>query len=148
MNAAMKLGLPSALLLIAGGLLAYAPTASAQQATQLKTVNGRCLQERSDLIIFANGCLATGLQLWHQVQVGTKYQLRNAVTGRCIAILPQGLPYAVTCSSGSTIQLFTRVNVTSSSARFGINGQYLQGTTTSQVIIRPLSTNRLQVWEY
>lgn len=145
MNTVMKLGLSSVLLLIAGGLLAYTPTASAQ-ATQMKTVNGRCLYQNSDLSVIATSCLGSALHLWHQVKVSSSYELRNAATGHCITITPQGL-YAVTCS-GVSRQRFTRVNVTNRSARFHISGQYLQGTTTTQVIIRPLSTSRLQVWEY
>lgn len=89
MNATIRLGLTSVLLMVAGGLSAYAPAAFAQTSLIRNVgIPGRCLAVRDlDNYVRNVACNASdSRQIWTQVPLaGGYFALRNAATGRCVA---------------------------------------------------------------
>lgn len=89
MNASVKLALSSVLLLVAGGLSAYAPTASAQVvSSQIKNVfaGGNCLTASGSPSLSIQPCSSVNaLQKWDRVTVAAGViVIRNNATGRCL----------------------------------------------------------------
>jgi hypothetical protein len=89
MNATIRLGLTSVLLMLAGGLTAYAPAAFAQTSLIRNVgIPGRCLAVRDiDIYVRNESCRAGDPRhMWTQVALpGGFIALRNAATGRCVA---------------------------------------------------------------
>jgi hypothetical protein len=89
MNATIRLGLTSVLLMLAGGLTAYAPAAFAQTSLIRNVgIPGRCLAVRDlDNYVRNVSCNASdSKQIWTQVPVASGvFLIRNAATGRCVA---------------------------------------------------------------
>lgn len=89
MNANMKLAVSSVLLLVAGGLSAYAPEASAQTvSSQIKNVfaGGNCLTASASTSLSIQACSSlNAFQKWDRVPVATGLiVIRNNATGRCL----------------------------------------------------------------
>jgi hypothetical protein len=101
MNATIRLGLTSVLLMVAGGLSAYAPAAFAQTSMIVNTsLVGRCLAVRDiDIYVRNESCRAGDARhMWTQVALpGGFVALRNVATGRCVASAgyPGGLQHRV-----------------------------------------------------
>lgn len=168
MNATIKLGMSSVLLMLAGGLAAYAPTASAQvEPVQLKsTGNGRCLAvipnpSAVNLLVAAQPCAAASAQQrWAQELIpGTAFfRIRNIGTSpaRCLDI-NAGTVFASPCNNAIAGQRWARQITAggSISARFrsASNGRYLDNTSagvvygnTNLVLSGPGAA--LQIWAY
>ncbi len=153
MNATMKLALSSVLLMLAGGLAAYAPAASAQATTLKNTGNGRCLAT-----IVTSGAAVTQVcsgaainpQLWTQTNTGSGFLIRNTFTGRCLDSNVAGNVFTSTCNSTIASQRWLRLNIGPTTARFrsSASGLFLQSTPTGAVLSGPGSTSSLQIWAY
>lgn len=151
MNAAMKLGLSSALLLITGGLLAYAPTASAQVGPLKNSGNGRCLTATATGAAITQPCNGSSIQAWAQTNTGSGFLLRNVATGRCLSSSSgSSSVITATCNAGVASQRWLRLNISATTTRYrsAATGLFLEGTFSSPVITSAPSSNPLQIWAY
>jgi hypothetical protein len=168
MNATIKLGVSSVLLMLGGGLAAYAPTASAQVAPgQLRsTGNGRCLAvipnpSAVNLQVATQPCNAlSAQQRWAQELIpGTSvFRIRNIGTSpaRCLDI-NAGTIFASPCNTAVAGQRWVRQITTGGliSARFRSvsNGRYLDNTSAGVVygntnLVPSGLGAALQIWAY
>lgn len=152
MNASIKLGLSTVALLVAGGLAAYAPTASAQIAPLKNTgfVNG-CLTLSSTGAPVVQPCNGSSAQVWSQVPVGGLFQLRNPAKNACILVRTPTSIVTAPCDNTVAAQRFIRKNISATSYRFestAFLGGHLQSTSTgSALVLAGFSTNPLQIWK-
>ncbi len=100
MNATMRLGLSSVLLLLlAGGLAAYAPAASAQVAPLKNTGTGDCLAVNTITgVAITQVCGTSGVQIWAQVNTGSGFLIKNIVNGNCLTNTVTGTITTTPCS--------------------------------------------------
>lgn len=125
MNASMKLALSSVLLLVAGGLSAYAPTASAQTvSSQIKNVfaGGNCLTASGSPSLSIQACSSlNAFQKWDRVTVAAgQIVIRNNATGRCLeSTTASPAVFAQPCNLASNAQRWSLATT----AQFP--GQYL-----------------------
>lgn len=155
MNATIRLGLSSVLLMCAGGLAAYAPAASAQVAPLIKnTGNGRCLAAT-----VASGAAVTQIcsgaainpQLWTQINIAPGvFLLRNNGTGKCLDNNAAGGVFTSGCNSAIATQRWQRQNASATTARYRSigTGLFLTSTGPGAVFSGPFSANPLQIWAY
>jgi hypothetical protein len=150
MNATMKLGLSSVLLILAGGLAAYAPAASAQVAPLKNAGNGRCLAVSTTGDALTQPCGTSSSQIWAQTNTGSGFLIRNTFTGRCLDNNGAGNVFTSTCNSAIASQRWLRVNVGPTAARFRsvATGRYLDSTGPGAVFSGPGSASSLQIWAY
>ena len=152
MNATMRLGLSSVLLLLAGGLAAYAPAASAQVAPLKNTGNGRCLAVSTTTnVANTQVCGTSGLEIWAQVNTGSGFLIKNVVTGNCLNNTVTGTITTTPCSPAIANQRWLRQNVGPTTARYKsvVTGLFLSGPIGGvPVLTSPASASPLQIWSY
>lgn len=161
MSTMMKFGLPTVLLLVAGGLTGYAPAASAQvQGKPLQnTGNNLCLAATTiaDLAV-TQGCLP--LQTWARLQIvgTTEYLLRNINNGLCLAA-SSGTNALTTevCSSIGGRQRWKVINTspivpTLAHYKSVFSGGFLTSNGVGPVFTAPAAVSpqaqKLQIWAY
>lgn len=150
MNASMKLGLSTVALLVAGGLAAYAPDASAQVGPLKNTGNSRCLTVTSTGAAITQPCNGSGIQAWSQGSTAAGYLLKNVATGRCLDRNAAGTVFTSACNSGVRSQLWIRLNTAATTARFrsSVDGLMLNSTAAGAINLVPGAANPLQIWAY
>ena len=151
MNATMRLGLSSVLLLLVGGLAAYAPAASAQVAPLKNTGTGDCLAVNTITgVAITQVCGTSGLQTWAQVNTGSGFLIKNVVTGNCLNNTVTGTIITTPCSPAIANQRWLRQNVGPTTARYKslVTGLFLSSTIAGAVLSSPASTSPLQIWSY
>lgn len=151
MNATMRLGLLSVLLLLAGGLAAYAPAASAQVAPIKNTGTGDCLAVNAITgVAITQGCGTSGLQIWAQVNTGFGFLIKNVATGNCLNNTVTGTIITAPCNPAIANQRWLRQNVGPTTARYKsvVTGLFLSSTILGAVVTGPASTSPMQVWSY
>jgi hypothetical protein len=153
MNATIRLGLSSVLLMLAGGLAAYAPAASAQTTTLKNTGNGRCLAENvvpATAVTQVCSGAAINPQVWSQINTGSGFLIRNTFTGRCLDNNPAGSVFTSPCNSTVRSQLWRRLNTSVTTARFISIGttRYLESTAAGAVFSNPAPGGSLQIWAF
>ena len=151
MNATMRLGLSSVLLLLAAGLAAYAPAASAQVAPLKNTGTGDCLAVNTTTsVAITQVCGTSGLQIWAQVNTGSGFLIKNVVTGNCLNNTVTGTIITTPCSPAIANQRWLRQNVGPTTARYKsvATGLFLSSTSAGVVSSSAVSTSPLQVWSY
>ena len=156
----MKLGLPTVLLLVAGGLTSYAPAASAQvQGKPLKNVgNDLCLAATTFAdVAITKECLP--LQTWSRLQIqgSSDYVLKNVNYGRCLTSSDTGIVTMQLCN-GSNKQRWKMLNTTPVPAlaryRSVFNGDLLTSNgvgpvfTAAPAPATAPSAQKLQTWVY
>jgi len=147
----MRLGLSSVLLLLAGGLAAYAPTASAQVAPLKNTGNSRCLAVNTTTgVAITQVCGTSGVQIWAQVNTGSGFLIKNVVTGNCLNNTATGTIITTPCSPAIANQRWLRQNVGPATARYKsvATGLFLSSTTAGVVSTSAASASPLQIWSY
>jgi hypothetical protein len=153
MNAAIKVGLSSVLLMLAGGLAVYAPAASAQTTTLKNTGNGRCLAENVPLATTVTQvCSGPSInpQVWNQINTGSGFLIRNTFTGRCLDNNTAGGVFTSPCNASIRSQLWRRLNTSVTTARFvsvGTN-RYLESTPAGTVFSNLAPGGALQIWAF
>ncbi|MES2672185.1 MAG: ricin-type beta-trefoil lectin domain protein [Pseudomonadota bacterium] len=149
MNATMKLGVSSVLLMLAGGLATYAPTASAQVAPLKNTGNSRCMAVNASGGAITQACNGSTIQRWTQTNTGSGFLIRNAATGLCLNS-NAGSVFTSACNSGNPSQRWLRLNVSATSARYrsSATGLFVGSTSTGAVVVGPGSASPLQIWAY
>lgn len=149
MNATMKLGVSSVLLMLAGGLATYAPTASAQVAPLKNTGNGRCLAVNASGGAITQACNGSAVQRWTQTNTGSGFLIRNGATGLCLNS-SAGSVFTSACNSGNPSQRWVRLNISAASARYrsSATGLFVGSTSTGAVVAGPGSASPLQIWAY
>lgn len=151
MNATMRLGLSFVLLLLAGGLVAYAPAASAQVAPLKNTGSGDCLAVNTITgVAITQACGTSGLQIWAQVNTGSGFLIKNIVTGNCLNNTVTGTIITAPCSPAIANQRWLRQNVGPTTARYKsvVTGLFLSNTSVGVVSSSAASTSPLQIWSY
>ncbi len=149
MNATMKLSMSSILLVLAGGLAAYAPAASAQVAPLKNVGNSRCLAVSSTGAGITQVCAGTAIQRWTQTAVSGGFLLRNGATGLCLNNSGGTSVITSACNAGVASQRWARQNVTATSARFrSASGLYLDSTSVGAVSAAPFNGSSLQIWQF
>lgn len=151
MNTTMRLGLSSVLLLLAGGLAAYAPAASAQVAPLKNTGTGNCLAVNTTTgVAITQVCGTSGLQIWAQINTGTGFLIKNVVTGNCLNNTVTGTIITTPCNPAIANQRWLRQNVGPTTARYKsvANGLFLSSTTAGVVSSSAASASPLQIWSY
>jgi Ricin-type beta-trefoil lectin domain len=154
MNATIRLGLSSVFMMLAGGLAAYAPAASAQATTLKNAGNGRCLATNA-----ASGAAVTQVcngaainpQLWTQTNTGSGFLIKNTVTGRCLDNNTTGNVFTSPCNSTIASQRWLRLNSSSPAAvRFRSVGtqRYLDNTAAGAVFSNLALGGTLQIWAF
>jgi hypothetical protein len=152
MKATIKLGLSSVLLMVAGGLAAYAPAAFAQ-TSQIKNVGipGRCLAVRlTDNAARNENCTGAANQLWTQVAVSGGVVLQNVGTGLCLLSTQQpstGALIAVPCSFATT-QQWQRIGTGTVRFRAVSGGRYLNAIVSGSVSTSVSGTVGTSGWQY
>lgn len=151
MNAAMRLGLSSVLLLLAGGFAVYAPAASAQVAPLKNTGTGDCLAVNAITgVAITQACGTSGLQIWAQANTGTGFLIKNVVTGNCLTNTFTGTIITTPCNPAIANQRWLRQNVGPTTARYKsvATGFFLSSTTAGVVSTSAASASPLQIWSY
>jgi Cytolethal distending toxin A/C domain len=152
MNATIRLGLSSVLLMLAGGLAAYAPAASAQTSTLKNTGNGRCLATNGSGATLTQICSGAVInpQVWAQVNTGSGFLIRNIGTGRCLDNNAAGNVFTSPCNAASATQRWVRLNTSARAARFRSIGtnRYFGSSSTGAVISSFTPSGALFVWQY
>jgi len=151
MNATMRLGLSSVLLLLAGGLATYAPAASAQVAPLKNTGTGNCLAVNTITnVAITQVCGTSGLQIWAQINTGTGFLIKNIVTGNCLNNTVTGTIITTPCNPAIANQRWLRQNVGPTTARYKsvATGLFLSSTTAGVVSSSAASASPLQIWSY
>jgi hypothetical protein len=155
MNATIRLGLSSVLLMVAGGLSAYAPAAFAQ-TSQIRNVGitGRCLTyvDLGGTSHYARNATCNAgdaKQIWTQVPVGGGYfLLKNVATGRCLASAQtaQGLNIRA-CDPTLWTHQWQRTATGTTFFKSRAAGRYLFALAGGGVGIS-VSTGSVQTWQY
>ena len=155
MNATIRLGLSSVLLMVAGALSAYAPAASAQ-TSQIRSVGvpGRCLTyvDYGDTrhYAFTQTCNAgDAKQIWTQVPLAGGYILiKNVATGRCLASAQtaQGLNIR-SCDPALWTHQWQRTATGTTFFRSRASGRFLFASAGGHVGIAT-STGAVSTWQY
>lgn len=151
MNATMRLGLSSVLLICAGGLAAYAPAASAQVAPLKNTGNGRCLAVNTTGGAITQACNGTAaIQKWSQTNTGSGFLIKNALTGRCLDSNAAGAVFTSACNAANPSQRWLKQNISLTNARYrsSATGFFLDSTGPGAVFSGPFNANPLQIWAY
>ena len=151
MNATMRLGLSSVLLLLAGGLAAYAPAASAQVAPLKNTGSGDCLAVNTITgVTITQVCGTSGLQIWAQANTGSGFLIKNVVTGNCLNNTVTGTIITTPCNPAIANQRWLRQNVGPTTARYKsvATGLFLSSAIGGAVLSSAASTSPLQIWSY
>ena len=151
MNATMRLGLSSVLLLLAGGLAAYAPAASAQVAPLKNTGTGDCLAVNTITgVAITQVCGTSGLQIWAQANTGSGFLIKNVATGNCLTNTVTGTITTTPCSPAIANQRWLRQNVGPMTARYKsvVTGLFLSSTSAGVVSSSAASASPLQIWAY
>jgi hypothetical protein len=153
MNATMKSGVSSVLLLCAGAIAAYTSTASAQAAPLIKnTGNSRCLAANTmgDAVTQVCSGAAISPQQWIQINTGYGFLIRNAVTGKCLNNDATGNVFMSACNSAFPSQRWLRQNVGPCTARYKSvgTGLFLSSTSFGAVVSGPAVASPLQIWAY
>jgi hypothetical protein len=152
MNATIRLGLSSVLLMVAGGLAAYAPAASAQTSTLKNAQNGRCLAANSTGVTVTQVCSGAAIypQVWTQIPSGSAFLIRNAVNGRCLDNNAAGNVFTSPCNSASPTQRWVRVNASATAARFRSVGtnRYFGSSSTGAIVTTFTPSSALFIWQY
>jgi len=152
MNATIKLGLSSVLLMLAGGLAAYAPAASAQTSTLKNAQNGRCLAANSTGVTVTQVCSGAAIypQVWTQIPSGSAFLIRNAVNGRCLDNNAAGNVFTSPCNAASATQRWLRLNTSATTARFRSVGtnRYFGSSPAGSIISSTTPTGAPFVWQY
>ncbi len=151
MNATIRLGLSSVLLICAGGLAAYAPAASAQVAPLKNTGNGRCLAVNTTGGAITQACNGTAaIQKWAQTNTGSGFLIKNAFTGRCLDSNAAGTVFTSLCNPAIASQRWLKLGVSATTARYrsSATGLFLDSTGPGAVFSGPGSANPLQIWAY
>jgi hypothetical protein len=152
MNATIRLGLSSVLLMLAGGLAAYAPAASAQTSTLQNTGNGRCLAGNALGAVGTQNCFGAAIipQVWAQINTGSSFLIRNTVTGRCLDSNAAGSVFTSPCNSTIATQRWVRLNTSATTARFRSVGtnRYLGSSSTGAVFTNATAAGAPFVWRY
>jgi hypothetical protein len=171
MNTPTKLGLTTALLLMAGTLTSYSSPAAAQISPlplQMRNLgNQYCLAPTVTSPVLAVNTVACGsnLQRWMHIPVASGssvYQLKSATNGRCLAL---GAPINGTnqnnvilevCDAARLRQRWQRIDLPDSTLaaqyRSVVNGQHLSsnprttGTASAPVFTAPPQATSLQSW--
>jgi hypothetical protein len=150
MNASIKLGL-SSLLLVAGGL-AYVPEALAQTGPLRNSGTGRCLGvNTTTLAAISATCNGSSNQAWVQTAVASGvYLLRNVQTGRCLDSNSAGATFVSVCNSAANNQRWTRLTVSGTTARFRSNStlRFLNSSSTGAINTAAATGTPLQNWTY
>lgn len=146
MNATMKLGVSSVLLLLAGGLAVYAPAAMAQVAPLKNTGNARCLAVNASGGAVTQTCNGSAIQRWSQTNTGSGFLIKNVATGLCLNSSAGTAP----CNAGVASQRWIRLNMSATTARYrsSATGLYLGSTSAGAIVIGPASGSPLQTWAY
>ncbi len=155
MNATIKLGLSSVLLMLAA---AYAPAVSAQVVTGpiKNTGNFRCLAVNTLVITGApvtQTCnAASAIQKWVQTpNPGPPFfQIKNVGTGRCLDISPAGVLSTSACNLAIASQRWQRLNTGATTARFRSvpTGRYLESTPAGAVFSNLAPGGNPQIWAF
>jgi hypothetical protein len=150
MNATIKLGLSSVLLMLAGGFAAYSPAASAQVAPLKNTGNSRCLAVNAAGGAITQLCNGSAIQTWVQNNTASGFLLRNASTNRCLDSNAAGSVFTSPCNATIRTQLWRRLNTSITTARFISVGtsRYLESTVAGAVFSNPAPGGALQVWAF
>ena len=152
MNTTIRLGLSSVLLMLAGGLTAYAPAASAQTSTLKNTGNGRCLASNAVGAVGTQICSGAAInpQVWTQINAGSSFLIRNTGTGRCLDSNAAGNVFTSPCNAASATQRWVRLNTSTTMARFKSVGtnRYLGSSSTGAVFTNATAAGAPFVWQY
>jgi hypothetical protein len=151
MNAAMRLGLSSVLLLLAGGLAAFAPAASAQVAPIKNTGTGDCLAVSTITgVAITQACNTSSIQIWSQANTGSGFLIKNVVNGNCLTNTATGTITTTPCNPAIANQRWLRQNIGPATARYKsvATGLFLSSTTAGVVSTSAASTSPLQIWSY
>ncbi len=154
MNATIRLGLSSVLLMCAGGLAAYAPAASAQVAPLKNTGNGRCLATNAaNGAVLTQSCNGAAINpyIWNQINISPGFfQIRNTVTLRCLDNNTSGGVFTSACNTANPNQRWMRQNTTPTTARFKSLGtaRYLESTATGAVVSNSVPGGNPQIWAF
>ena len=150
MNATIRLGLSSVLLMVAGGLAAYAPAALAQTSPLKNTGNGRCLASNAAGAVLTQTCSGASLQVWAQVNTGSGFLIRNLANGRCLDNNAAGSVFTSPCNSASATQRWVRVNASATAARFRSVGtnRYFGSSPAGAIISSFTPSGAPFVWQY
>ncbi len=152
MNATIRLGLSSVLLVVAGGLAAYAPAAFAQTSTLKNTGNGRCLASNAAGTVLTQICNGAAInpQVWAQVNTGSGFLIRNTRTGRCLDNNAAGRVFTSPCNAASATQRWLRLNTSATTARFRSVGtnRYFGSSPAGSIISSTTPTGAPFVWQY
>jgi hypothetical protein len=152
MNATIKLGLSSVLLMLAGALTAYAPAALAQTSTLKNTGNGRCLATNASGAALTQVCNGAAInpQVWTQINTAGGILIRNTVTLRCLNINSAGGVVTSPCNSAIASQRWLRLNASANTARFKSVGtnRYLGSSSSGAVLSSLAPGGALQIWQF
>jgi hypothetical protein len=155
MNATMRLGLSSVLLICAGGLAAYAPAASAQVAPLKNKATGRCLAVDATGFAIAQACNGTAaIQKWSQIDTGSGVLIKNNFTGRCLDGDPSAfaLVFSSACNPAIASQRWIRLNtgVGTTTARYksSVTGWFLENQGPRAVFSGVISADLSQIWSF
>lgn len=152
MNATIRMGLSAVLLLIAGGLAAYAPDASAQVGPLKNNGTGRCLgvNTTTGAAISAACVVGSPNQTWSQTATASGFVIKHAQTGRCLDTNGAGAVFVSACNSTLRTQYWTRLNVAATTARFrsAATGLFLNSSGAGAINAAPPSGLTLQLWSY
>lgn len=152
MNAAIRLGLSSVLLMVAGGLAAYAPAALAQTSTLKNAATGRCLAGNALGAVVTQICSGAAIypQVWAQVNTGSGFLIRNTTTGRCLDNNAAGGVFTSPCNAASPTQRWVRVNASATAARYRSVGtnRYFGSSSTGAIVTSFSPSGTPFIWLY
>jgi hypothetical protein len=152
MNATIRLGLSSVLLMVAGGLAAYAPAALAQTSTLKNAGNGRCLAGNAVGAVVTQICSGAAInpQVWAQVNTGSGFLIRNTATGRCLDNNAAGAVFTSPCNASSPTQRWVRVNASATAARYRSVGtnRYFGSSSTGAIVTSFSPSGTPFIWQY
>jgi len=150
MNATMKLCLSFALMLVAGGLSAYAPDAAAQVGPLKNNGTGRCLTVTSIGSGISQPCNGSLIQTWSQGAGPAGILLKNVQTGQCLDTNAAGAVFTSLCNPNAPTQNWIRLNVAATTARFRSagTGLFLNSSAAGAINATPPNGLPLQLWTY
>jgi serine/threonine-protein kinase len=152
MNATIRLGLSSVLLMVAGGLAAYAPAALAQTSTLKNAATGRCLAGNATGSVTTQICSGAAInpQVWAQVNTGSGFLIRNTGTGRCLDNNAAGNVFTSPCNAASATQRWVRVNSSATAARYRSVGtnRYFGSSSTGAIVTSFSPSGTPFIWQY
>jgi hypothetical protein len=137
--------------MLAGGLAAYAPAASAQVAPLKNTGTGDCLAVNTITgVAITQVCGTSSLQTWAQVNTGSGFLIKNVATGSCLNNTVTGTIITTPCNPAIANQRWLRQNIGPATARYKsvATGLFLSSTTAGVVSTSAASTSPLQIWSY